>query len=174
MFKNIIETPSFTTYNKDMYNINISYVHQPIPSPFPMLPFESINDGNNYRVHYICNIADIISYFSPHKPSTLLTIDGKRVQIYADIIDICNMISNCSFQYLTNYYFTEKSFKYWNHLPQQYKSHLCDFLTKIISTEKSHFIQDSKQFQYNQVKLWNPKVIETSKILIPPIDLGWP
>ena len=65
----------------------------------------------------------------------------------------------------------QERFKYWNHLPQQYQSHLQDHLSRICSSEKYYFIKETKEFQYNQVKLWNQNIITTDKILIPQVSL---
>ena len=59
-FTQFNDIPSFSHDNQN-YNINMCYIGQLIPSPSPMLPFETIISGELEKSNaYVAAIADII------------------------------------------------------------------------------------------------------------------
>ena len=81
---------------------------QDIPSPVPMFIFEdSILSPNT--VNFDCgNITNLILGSNANTCSHRVNMDGRRVNNYAQLIDLCDMTSHTCFHYLTAYSFTAK------------------------------------------------------------------
>ena len=94
---------------------------QPIPSPDPMLPFEEllyIPGTDDYSLQLV--MTSIINRSISIHPASNVNVDGLHANAYAKFVEVCDLIRNCCFQYLTNYSITTKQFKYRQHMPSHY------------------------------------------------------
>ena len=99
-----------------------------------------------------------------------INFDGHRVSSYISFINMCDTIIHGVKRFMTGYNKSNKQFKKWKFQPNVFQSTLRNKLVKMFCDEYV-FMSECSAFQYNNVKLWNSSIEETSQILIPPVSL---
>ena len=163
-------SPYITSMNTTNKHTTVTYVNQQIPSPDPMLPFEKLYHNEKLKFNLLTNI--ILNHNIDNDNSTA-TIDfsGKRVEAYANIINICDEVQFGLRRYLTGYNKSNRTFKYWPHLPQQYQTIQRDRIVKLVNGTKQSVLVKCASFQTTVTLEWNPACKKATKLLVPPVSL---
>ena len=155
--------------SKDMRS-SVAYVHQQIPSPNPMTPFEKkcLNDEVNYGV--LSN--DVTNKMTNTNHADSKTdFSGNLVKAYENIIDTCDEVQFGLHSFLTGPNRTNMMHEHWENFPDQHQTKDRDNIVKLMSTMKLTAITKCSSFQ-NYITLGrNQTSKESKKLLIPLVSL---
>ena len=162
--------PYISNINTTNKHTKITYVNQQIPSPDPMLPFENIYHNDQIRFNMLSNTI-MNNSIDMENSTTNIDFSGKRVNSYANIINICDEVQFGMRCFLTGYNKTNGTFKYWKHMPVQYQTIQRDTIVKVINSMKQSLLAKCASFQNDVTLEWNPASKKATKLLVPPVSL---
>jgi len=162
--------PYSSDINTNGMHASITYVKQAVPSPNPMIPFEMI--CNNEAMDYsILSNAVVNKMIMRNDTQSTVDFSGKRVKGYANIIDICDEVQFGLRSFMTGCNRTDRTYEYWQHMPEQHKTKERDNIVQVMNRLKSTAIASYSSFQNDITIGWNPSSKMATKLLIPPVSL---
>ena len=150
----------------DKYCI-LTYVDQAIVNPVNFPAFElAITDTNSMtQIHSALTRTKGLC-----ESPTKMDITGNRVSVSLSLIDIVSTITNTIRPLLTGYNATTNKYKTWKNQPDRYCSENRRGISKDLHSDTDDIAAYSS-FQRLIVEKWNPRSIDASKLLIPPVSL---
>ena len=145
----------------------LTYVNQAIPNPinFPNFDLEITYEASLDEIHR-CMIREISTCTSTIK----VDITGVRVKNYIMLHNIASTIKDTLCPLLTGYNKTTDKYKSWRNQPSQYITMERKSIAKQLHTDTINMSLYGK-FQEKVVKQWNPRSVEATALLIPPVSL---
>ena len=159
----------------------LTYISQKVPSPFLMPHYESLLTPNTMELSDSKALLALMntSHFSTFVDNTtesstdLHEVDftGKRMDTYFELSSIAQVldgIRRCSVGYIKG----TNTFKFVKHSPVSIQSPKVVKLIKNIHELKGSLLSNAiTNFQRSITQLWNPKLSDLSKFIIPPVSL---
>jgi hypothetical protein len=165
--------------------VNISYIHQKIPSAYCMPHYEQLFEDNDEskisEYNLLGAILDMttcndelrqLTHLYPSKENEDIDLSGKRVEAYINIctnvhiLDLIRQVCGNIFVKGT------REYRFVDYTPnQEQNENIKRIIANLSNTKKNILSKKTSTFQRKVCEIWNPLYNNISKLIVPPVSL---
>jgi hypothetical protein len=154
---------------------DVTYTDQSIPSPYKMPPFETIvSENGEVDEMNMCNVLLNISPLDATIDNNSINTKGDRVNAYYKCCEMAELLDRMR-QYTSGLYIqSNECYKFVDHCSSAtLQSDNMKNVIRVANSLKNGILSSkvTKHFNRRVVGIWNNRIKEVSKIIIPPVTL---